>query len=166
MSGSSLDFVFRNSTSIENLSKARVCTLAVYLPNLPDPNTEPRFQTITFQSPSSASPTRTFAILHSKPGENPYDLGRLCNFKSVMGDRWIDWLLPLRSSPCCDHSGESAFALGPVVQRMKEEAKIVPVETRRKRRRKSKGKRIREALPHDSVTAVSDDRSAQEEVDR
>ena len=40
-----------------------------------------------------------------------------------MGTNFFDWVVPLRYSPCCDHdSGESAFALGSVVQRMREEA--------------------------------------------
>ena len=161
MAGSSLDLIFRNSTSIENLSKARVWTLAVHLPNPQEVGPQSKFQTVTFQGTSFSSPPRTFAIIHSKLGESPYDLGRLDNFKSVMGNRWIDWLLPLRPSPCCDHSGESAFALGPAVQRMKEEAGLVPPVERRRRRRKSKGKRLRETLPRGDDTATSDDRSVE-----
>jgi palmitoyltransferase len=44
-----------------------------------------------------------------------------------MGYSIIDWLLPLKHSPCADHSSsESAFALGPVVTRLKQEAGLVP----------------------------------------
>ncbi|MCJ1433558.1 palmitoyltransferase pfa5 [Xylographa pallens] len=129
MSLSSLQFVLLNTTSVENLSRqTKIWTLAVHISRPPtNPNHTP-FQTITYPlTPSPAgtpsAPPRTFAILHSKPGENPYDLGYYGNFKSVMGTNVFDWLIPLRYSPCCDHdSGESAFALGPVVQRMREEA--------------------------------------------
>ena len=151
MSGSSLQFVILNSTTIENLSrKTVVWTLAVYMPHPPDVSTG--FRTISFSAPpkspshrsdaqDSAQNVRTFAILHTKPGESPFDLGPLENFKSVMGDHWYDWLLPLKYSPCCDHSrAEGQFAWGPVLQRMRKEAGIMaPMElekTYMKRRRR------------------------------
>ena len=65
-----------------------------------------------------------------------------------MGEKWWDWILPLRYSPCCNHDrGDSAFALGPVVDRMRERAGIaVPRDTsgsttssRRRRRRSRRG---------------------------
>jgi palmitoyltransferase len=44
-----------------------------------------------------------------------------------MGYSISDWLLPLKHSPCADHSSsESAFALGPVVTRLKQEAGLIP----------------------------------------
>ncbi|KAH0553440.1 hypothetical protein GP486_006489 [Trichoglossum hirsutum] len=68
-------------------------------------------------------PSRTFAVLRTQPGENPWDLGKLENFKSVMGDRLWDWFLPLRHSPSRKHDhGDSAFLLGAVVDRMRKEA--------------------------------------------
>ena len=70
---------------------------------------------------------RTFIILQSRPGDNPFDLGPLENIKQIMGKHWWDFLLPLKYSPCCNHeSQESAYALGPVVERMKKEAAIFP----------------------------------------
>ncbi|MCJ1340018.1 palmitoyltransferase pfa5 [Bachmanniomyces sp. S44760] len=158
MSGSSLQFAFINSTTVENLSrKIKVWDLAVYMPNPPAPNAVLPFQTITYPLitssdtygngyytnpispppvPSSTSQTqtrtatqtpRTFAILHTKPGENPWDLGSpFANLCTVMGDNPFDWIFPLHHSPCTNHNrGESAFALGPVVQRLKQEAGIV-----------------------------------------
>lgn len=72
---------------------------------------------------------KTFAILHTKPGENPFDLGPYQNFKTVMGDHWYDWLLPIRYSPCCNHDrNHSQFPMGPVVQRMRAEAGIAGPE--------------------------------------
>ncbi|KAI9875997.1 MAG: palmitoyltransferase pfa5 [Pleopsidium flavum] len=90
------------------------------------------------------TPPRTFAILKSKPGDNPWDLGPLENFKQVMGKHWWDWLLPLKYSPCTNHeSRESAFALGAVVERMCKEAGIPSNhrwegETHKGQRRKSR----------------------------
>ena len=129
---SSLQFVFINTTSVENLSrKVKVYNLAIYMPRPPDPLSNPPFRTITYpltqpgDSSSPSGPTRTFAILHTKPGENPWDLGPFGNFKQVMGEHWYDWVLPIKYSPLSNHdSGESDFVLGPVVQRLREEAGI------------------------------------------
>lgn len=52
---------------------------------------------------------RTFAIVHVKMGINVWDLGWRANWNSVMGTNIFDWLLPLRSSPCCDHESTSSF---------------------------------------------------------
>lgn len=154
MTGSSVQFAIVNSTTIENLSrKTIVWTLAVYMPRAPQ--ISPGFRTISFsraqdissfpanpnQDPSDA--IKTFAILHTKPGENPFDLGPFNNFKSVMGDYWYDWFLPFRYSPCCDHGRQDGqFAMGPVVDEMRKEAGIAsPSEIEnekphRKRRRR------------------------------
>jgi len=148
MSLTALQFVFQNSTAVENLSrKVKVWTLAVYIPRPEDLPTHKPFQTVTYSSttsPSGASvgPLRTFAILHTKAGENPFDLGHYGNFKSVMGYTVFDWFFPLRYSPSTDHtSEESDFALGPVVQRLREEAGLASPsrndEKHRRRRHKN-----------------------------
>jgi palmitoyltransferase len=64
---------------------------------------------------------RTFAILTTNPGDNPWDLeSRLLNFKTVMGTKAWDWFLPIRESPCCNHEhSESRYALGPTVDLLK-----------------------------------------------
>ncbi|KAL8998109.1 MAG: hypothetical protein Q9169_002802 [Polycauliona sp. 2 TL-2023] len=122
MSGSSLQFVFLNTTTIENLSRhTKVWQLAVLMPPMPAQNyNPPPYRTITYgQDPNN---TRTFAILHSKPGENPWDLGYFRNFKSVMGEHWYDWFLPIKPSPCAKHDRQDCeFETGPVVERMMSE---------------------------------------------
>ena len=155
MTGSSLQFALLNTTTIENLSrKSVVYQLAIYMPRPPlDP---PVFPTITYstaQNPedpqSSPNATRTFAILHTKPGENPWDLGVYENFRSVMGEYWLEWFLPIRYSPCCNHDRyDSQFTLGPVVQRMRRDAGITtpideekPHRRRRHRRRRRRSKK-------------------------
>jgi palmitoyltransferase len=151
MSGSSIQLALTNTTTIENLSKrTSVWYLAVHitrpglLPHQANPNSPPLFRTITFPLPNPRAnsrdsqstppaPTqkispRTFAILESRRGDNIFDLGSpLLNLKEVMGHSVPDWFLPFKHSPCTNHShGESAFKLGPAVQRMKEEAGLVP----------------------------------------
>lgn len=51
----------------------------------------------------SAEPNRTFAILATPAGSNPYSLSKLENLRTVMGEHWYDWLLPVRHSPCWDN---------------------------------------------------------------
>ena len=155
MTGSSLQFAIVNTTTIENLSrKTIVWTLALYMPKLPEAT--PGFRTISY----SAGPTsegsnahtghpsrevRTFAILYTKPGENPFDLGPYRNFVSVFGDYWYDWILPIRYSPCCNHDRqEGEFAMGPVIQRMRREAGIeFPEEMDEKSHRRRRHRRRR-----------------------
>ena len=144
---SSIQFALLNTTTIENLNrKTMVWTLAVYIPSS-GPNADTSrytpFRTITYPLgllQDSAASQRTFAILHSKPGENPFDLGPWQNLQEVMGYSFWEWILPIKYSPCCDHeSMESAFKLGPVVQQMKQRAGVARTEStssgRRKRRR-------------------------------
>lgn len=93
-------------------------------------------------------PIRTFAILETPAGFNPWDCGALQNIKEVMGNNLLDWFLPVKYSPCAIHSSdESMFRLGPQVERLKEESGLVPPRPqlrgnrpthRKKRRRKSR----------------------------
>ncbi|KAI1392327.1 zf-DHHC-domain-containing protein [Hypoxylon trugodes] len=53
--------------------------------------------------------TRTFAILKTAPGENPWDLGMWRNWKTVMGTNVFDWILPIRRSPCVNHESYDGF---------------------------------------------------------
>ncbi|KAF4633085.1 hypothetical protein G7Y89_g5043 [Cudoniella acicularis] len=65
--------------------------------------------------------TRTFAVLRMlDQGDNPWDLGSaLLNWKTVMGNRVIDWFLPSRS-PCSNHEQSSSqFSIGPKVEKLK-----------------------------------------------
>lgn len=175
MTGSSLQFALINTTTIENLSrKSIVWTLAIHMPKPPE--TPTGFRTVSFSTVTSTSGSnvsakekvsgaiKTFAILHTKPGENPFDLGPYQNFKTVMGDHWYDWLLPIRYSPSCKHDWrDSQFAMGPVVQRMRAEAGIVSTEEisdekahrkmKRRRRRSHRATAARAAPVIDSMQA-------------
>ncbi|KAI4191178.1 MAG: hypothetical protein LQ348_003547 [Seirophora lacunosa] len=178
MSGSSLQFVFLNTTTIENLSrKTKVWQLAVHMPAIPPgsaPPPPPPFRTVTFSAPVPNAPDpastgqppelRTFAILHSRPGENPWDLGYYRNFKSVMGDRWYEWFLPIKHSPCARHDRpDSEFEMGPVVERMKREAGLVASgqpEMDEKTRRQHRRRRRRTSTRASSGDAETGDEEA------
>jgi palmitoyltransferase len=146
MTLSSIQLAMLNVTTIENLNRRSIVwTLAIRVPEhllgrlwVEDSPWAPTFRMVSYppeppastQPPSDPSTTErhVFAILHTLPGENPFDLGSsLKNIQQVMGYSLADWLLPLKHSPCADHSSpESAFALGPVVMRLKQEAGLEP----------------------------------------
>ncbi|GIJ85796.1 palmitoyltransferase pfa5 [Aspergillus pseudoviridinutans] len=146
MTISSVQLAAYNLTTIENLNRrSAVWTLAIRVPrHILSKNWAPTFRTITYPLPPLPSAEsevarefpvgeqHVFAILQTLPGENPFDLGSpLKNIQQVMGFSLLEWLLPIKQSPCADHSShESAFALGPVVTRLKKEAGLeTPTES-------------------------------------
>jgi palmitoyltransferase len=205
MCGSSLQFAFENTSTIENLSRrSKVWYLAIYIPpnvlqkyltssrsdlrliTYPRPPSE-QIQlmqhhgidisqsqqnltnetsialppathdqslnpTSTYPAPTPVPPlagTRTFCIVESRPGENPFDIGFFNNFREVLGNNLLDWLFPISHSPCTNHdSMESMYKTGPVVERLKREAGIVDDDvvrrrhsSRRRRRRRRESSR-------------------------
>lgn len=146
-----------NITTIENLNRGSVVwTLAIRVPEYllerlwaAESPWAPTFRMVSYPLQTSSSPTQlqttipspdedvvpgerhVFAILHTLPGQNPFDLGSsLKNLQQIMGYNIVDWLLPIKQSPCADHSSmESYFALGPVVTRLRLEAGLTPPET-------------------------------------
>lgn len=95
--------------------------------------------------PPGVPPTvRMFAILETKPGANPWDIGGWNNFQEVMGYKFADWFLPIKPSPLERHDSlESMYKVGRVVDRLRREAGIADEpegrrrSSRRRRRRKS-----------------------------
>ncbi|KAJ5685503.1 hypothetical protein N7536_008122 [Penicillium majusculum] len=148
MTLSSVQMGIFNITTIENLNRrSAVWTLAIRVPEhllerlwVSESPWAPTFRMVSYplQTPSTPTQPQTknppsgerhvFAILHTLPGENPFDLGSpLKNLQQVMGYNIFDWLLPIKKSPCADHSSmESHFALGPVVTRLRLEAGLAP----------------------------------------
>lgn len=147
MTLSSAQLAMINVTTIENLNRHSVVwTLAIRVPDhllqrlwVTESPWAPTFRMVSYppEPPASTTPQpsdpstterHVFAILHTLPGENPFDLGSgLKNLQEVMGYTVAEWLLPIKQSPCADHrSLESAFALGPVVTRLKQEAGLIP----------------------------------------
>ncbi|MCJ1308037.1 palmitoyltransferase pfa5 [Agyrium rufum] len=159
---SSLQLAVLNSTSVEALSRSTIVhTIAVYLPNPPAPGEYRPYQTITYPfenrpdtDPPSSSDTasasalsprtsrkRTFAILRTPVGANPWNLGYLGNLKSVLGDHIYDWFFPFKNSPLTDHDRyDSEFQFGPVVDQLRRDYHIIwpgdnDGSSRKKRRR-------------------------------
>lgn len=93
-------------------------------------------------SPAKPSPcrdqkaTRTFAILSTEAGDNPWSLGSpLLNMEALMGTNLFDWLLPIQRSPCCNHEDpESYYALGPAVDRLRARFGFIAAEDVRSKR--------------------------------
>ena len=133
MTGTAARFVCSNMTNIDLLKRRMSYQLAVRVP-LGTASTE-RFMTITYPLPrlqanGTAAPEpdgerdrlarRTFAILRTEPGENPWDLGWKRNWTEVMGQSPFDWLLPIRKSPCARHQcEESEYPYGPLISELK-----------------------------------------------
>lgn len=145
----SLRYVFINQTNVDVLSaRKKVYQLAVRVP-LGTPSTA-MYSTVTYplardgqttggrqgrpgpseSASSNEAPSakelrdmkaaRTFAIVRTEPGENPWDLGWYRNWESVMGTNVFDWFLPLHRSPCTDHgSTRSMYRMGKVLSKVK-----------------------------------------------
>jgi palmitoyltransferase len=97
------------------------------------------------QSVRDQQAVRTFAILETvHPGDNPWDLGSvLLNWKTVMGDRVIDWFLPLKRSPCCNHEHtESHFQVGPCVDQIRASVSFISPDELRARNEGSRRRRF------------------------
>ena len=173
MTLSSLQLAMNNLSTIENINRqSAVWTLAIRVPNHvlaklnPETQWAPTFRTITYPLPPIPSqfepgaqyqhfppPTEqhVFAILQTLPGDNPFDLGSpLKNLQQIMGFSLFDWMLPLKHSPCADHSShESTFAFGPAITRLKQDAGLESsVEDEAADRRSSKHKRKRRKHRH------------------
>ena len=166
MTISSLQLAMFNLTTIENLNRRSVVwTIAVRVPdhvlNKFNAQCVPTFRTVAYplqpvpsgpEAPHEDPATgerHVFAILQTQPGDNPFDLGSAFkNLQQVLGFNVLDWLLPLKQSPCADHSSlESAFALGPVITRIKREAGLespgeeeIPDPTNRRDRKRGKSR--------------------------
>ncbi|KAI1489998.1 palmitoyltransferase PFA5 [Biscogniauxia mediterranea] len=94
---------------------------------LPKPDQSPRGRTsriVTSEASGASHPertssprltprdnlaTRSFAILKTETGENPWDLGPWRNWQAVMGANLFDWLLPIHKSPCTNHESQGGF---------------------------------------------------------
>jgi len=143
MTATGVRYICVNLTNVDYLkSKTLVHQLAIRVPRgtpsslnygvitypLPKPNTPdsipPSFdRTVPRESPSPRDllATRTFAIVRTEKGENPWDLGLYRNWKSVMGNNIFDWFLPFSPSPCESfENNESFYEMGPLVQELRK----------------------------------------------
>ena len=84
-------------------------------------NTRYNGPTITFplRGMAPSSDWQTFAILQTTPSDNIWSVGVLKNLKSVLGDSYVDWILPLNYPPCTKHDDpRSDFPLGADFERL------------------------------------------------
>jgi palmitoyltransferase len=131
----SLQYIFLNLTNVEIIrQKSMVHQLAIRVPQHTEPAPYLHIVTYPLQEPGNAvtssnsssrhdNPlsardqlaTRKFAVVRTQMGENPWDLGPYNNWKSVMGTNMLDWLLPIRKSPCVyEENNESFYKMGPL----------------------------------------------------
>lgn len=128
-------YILENITNIDALRANQEHTLAIRVP-LDSPSMQ-NYWTVTYPlprprglthdhngnplAPRDESARKTFAVVRTDPGENPWDLGPYRNFKSIMGNEPWEWFLPIKHSPCCDHENmQSDYEMGPVIGRLRE----------------------------------------------
>ncbi|KAL2017618.1 hypothetical protein VTK56DRAFT_1938 [Thermocarpiscus australiensis] len=153
MTLTSVHYILINLTTVDYVkSKNVVHQLAIRVPQGTPPGQN--YHVITYPLPKStdrsslsgqagtdepASPrdqlaTRTFAIVRTEMGENPWDLGYYRNWKSVMGENIIDWLFPFKQSPCSMfESDESFYEMGPLYQQLRARFQLPEVSSGRQR---------------------------------
>lgn len=150
MALTSLRWITTNMTNIDMYSRNRISYLAVNIPldsppsshyptivypmqqpNLLPPSAaaEPAAGATPGSAPATLAPPadsrdqraqRKFAILRTESRENPWDLGYARNFTSVMGHSPLEWFLPIRHSPCCNHdSMDSDYPTGEILEIVK-----------------------------------------------
>ncbi|KAK7946131.1 Palmitoyltransferase PFA5 [Apiospora aurea] len=136
MTITSLRYVLLNMTNVDLLgSRTKVYQLAVRIPRGSEGTDRYHVINYPLERPSSsmgheardALAIRTFAILRTEAGENPWDLGYWENWKEVMGTNIIDWLFPIRRSPCVKHDQtESFYRMGKIVDEVRARHGITP----------------------------------------
>ncbi|KAF7520629.1 hypothetical protein G7054_g12702 [Neopestalotiopsis clavispora] len=129
MTTTSWRYIATNMTNVDMIgARKKVYQLAVRIPR--GSERPEKYQTVTYPLPKiessydgagngAVSPpgqphrddlaNRTFAILKTEPGENPWDLGPWNNWQQIMGSNILDWFLPIRKSPCVIHDNDESF---------------------------------------------------------
>lgn len=137
----SIRYIVLNLTNVEDLrQKSTVHQLAIRVPLDTEPG--PQYCLISYplpepalgssnktQSSSSGETTATmrdslavrkFAVVKTRLGENPWDVGPYGNWVSVMGTNVLDWMLPVRHSPCvAAETNTSFYEMGPLYDELR-----------------------------------------------
>lgn len=88
------------------------------------------------------SPSRSYIVLQTHSGENPWDEGFSRNVTDIMGHTIWEWLLPVKWSPCTVHTDtRGEYRWGRVVKTMMEEYGAGSVYARSARSSRSKHRR-------------------------
>ncbi|KAK4215843.1 DHHC palmitoyltransferase-domain-containing protein [Rhypophila decipiens] len=150
MTGTAVRYICMNLTNVDYLkSKVVVHCLAIRVPQGTPPG--PNYGIITYplprqddrapspnlsgqtvtenntNSPRDLLASRSFAIVKTQIGENPWDLGPFRNWKSVMGNNIIDWLLPINIPPNYV-SNESMYEMGPLYPELRRRYGLPDIE--------------------------------------
>lgn len=116
MTITSLTMAVQNLTQVEHLGiKDRIHTLAILKPLTEEllrinPNIPAHipWHEVIYNN-------KVYAILQLDQGVNPWDLGSWGkNLGSVMGKNVLEWVLPIRRSPCCKE-----MEFGPAVEELR-----------------------------------------------
>lgn len=135
----SVRYIFLNLTNVEDLrQKSTVHQLAIRVPLDTEPG--PQYYLISYplpepalgsQTQSSSSgetattlrdslASRKFAVVKTQLGENPWDVGPYRNWISVMGTSILDWVFPIRHSPCISaETNTSFYQMGPLYHELR-----------------------------------------------
>ncbi|KAL2758344.1 hypothetical protein ACRALDRAFT_1028951 [Sodiomyces alcalophilus JCM 7366] len=168
MSATSIRLILLNLTNIDTMKKKWIHQLAVRVPQNTPPTNQYGIITYPLQNPPFPEPhasneqpgprgqllsprdqraTKTFAILRTHADENPWDLGWKENWKDVMGTNIMDWLLPIRMSPCAMHDHTvSDYRMDPMLHTLRKryglkgftEGQAMDMEMREVRRTESR----------------------------
>ncbi|KAF2431391.1 hypothetical protein EJ08DRAFT_185805 [Tothia fuscella] len=120
----------KNVTTVEGYARDNFSSVfvAVYLPHgyTPRHDKKPPLAIITYPLPRESLPDvlrKTFAVIECGTNDRLWDLGSwLENLKSVMGERYIDWFIPIRRSPCCSRGGDDYdYPFGRALRKRKRE---------------------------------------------
>jgi palmitoyltransferase len=93
--------------------------------------------------------SRSYIVVQTQPGENPWDRGVWENLKDIMGDTVLQWLLPWKMSPCTVHNdSQGEFKWGPVVTRLMDEHNAGSAYGRSPRSRRRQSSRTTRSVTH------------------
>lgn len=146
MAANSMRFVFLNLTTIDIIDyKVVTYWLAIRVSRSIKPTSAYKLISLPPSETSiSSAGINTFAIVQTKEGENPWDLGYHKNWKSIMGQNAIDWFIPLRSSPEIDHDSTiSEYPLGPVYDALRLRYDLGTIQNDNEKRRHTRKHRTK-----------------------
>jgi palmitoyltransferase len=111
-----------NYTTVETVQRGGVQNIAMHVTTSSGPAQSPPRRS-SRQNSNGTPPNvireftrddgRTYIVVQTQPFDHPWDLGNWANFTSVMGKGPLDWFVPLKMSPCVEHTdvqGEFAWS--------------------------------------------------------
>ncbi|KAF2680504.1 zf-DHHC-domain-containing protein [Lentithecium fluviatile CBS 122367] len=102
-----------NYTTVETVQRGGVHNIAMQVTGSSSPpQTPPRRHS---RRNSSVTPPnvirqitredgREYIVIQTQPFDHPWDLGSWANFTSIMGHGPLEWFIPLKMSPCAQHT--------------------------------------------------------------